>query len=130
MPLELLLLLLLLLCVVMCTPPTYPYPQSSHTHTTICLNLDFHLHVRSLLFATSFFLSISEKCSYTRDCSCTCRYVCVYTNYASTGLMSGDTQRHKSAACTSTCHNSFTTIAIVSRCTSCAGLSMFLLSHL
>ena len=28
--------------------------------------------LRSLLFATSFFLSISEKCSYTRDCSCTC----------------------------------------------------------
>ena len=26
--------------------------------------------LRSLLFATSFFLSISEKCSYTRDCSC------------------------------------------------------------
>ena len=25
----------------------------------------------SLLFATSFFLSISEKCSYIRDCSCT-----------------------------------------------------------
>ena len=24
----------------------------------------------SLLFATSFFLSISEKCSYIRDCSC------------------------------------------------------------
>ena len=22
--------------------------------------------------ATSFFLSISEKCSYIRDCSCTC----------------------------------------------------------
>ena len=28
--------------------------------------------LRSLLFATSFFLSISEKCSYIRDCSCTC----------------------------------------------------------
>ena len=27
--------------------------------------------LRSLLFATSFFLSISEKYSYTRDCSCT-----------------------------------------------------------
>ena len=26
--------------------------------------------VRSLLFATPFFLSISEKCSYIRDCSC------------------------------------------------------------
>ena len=26
--------------------------------------------LRSLLFANSFFLSISEKCSYTRDCSC------------------------------------------------------------
>ena len=29
-----------------------------------------------LLFATSFFLSISEKCSYTRDCSYTC--ICIY----------------------------------------------------
>ena len=29
----------------------------------------------SLLFATSFFLSISEKCSYTRDCSCMYMYV-------------------------------------------------------
>ena len=28
--------------------------------------------LRSLLFATSFFLSISEKCSYIRDCSSTC----------------------------------------------------------
>ena len=27
-----------------------------------------HVHVH----ATSFFLSISEKCSYTHDCSCTC----------------------------------------------------------
>ena len=27
------------------------------------------LFLHSLLFATSFFLSISEKCSYTRDCS-------------------------------------------------------------
>ena len=26
--------------------------------------------LRSLLFATSFFISISEKCSYIRDCSC------------------------------------------------------------
>ena len=26
--------------------------------------------LRSLLFATSFFLSISEKCSYIRNCSC------------------------------------------------------------
>ena len=31
--------------------------------------------LRSLLFATSFFLSISEKCSYIRDCSCTCIHV-------------------------------------------------------
>ena len=29
-----------------------------------------HVFLRSLLFATSFFLSISEKCSYIRDCSC------------------------------------------------------------
>ena len=32
--------------------------------------------LRSLLFATSFFLSISEKCSYIRDCSCT--YTCIH----------------------------------------------------
>ena len=32
------------------------------------VNFSFFLH--SLLFATSFFLSISEKCSYIRDCSC------------------------------------------------------------
>ena len=36
----------------------------------ICTCEFFFLH--SLLFATSFFLSISEKCSYIRDCSCTC----------------------------------------------------------
>ena len=34
--------------------------------------VNFSFFLRSLLFATSFFLSISEKCSYIRDCSCIC----------------------------------------------------------
>ena len=33
--------------------------------------------LRSLLFATSFFLSISEKCSYISDCSCSLKLVIV-----------------------------------------------------
>ena len=31
-------------------------------------------------FATSFFLSISEKCSYIRDCSCIHVYTTLYTH--------------------------------------------------
>ena len=41
--------------------------------------------LRSLLFATSFFLSISEKCSYIGDysyniiwCICSCSCICIH----------------------------------------------------
>ena len=51
----------------------------------------FFLH--SLLFATSFFLSISEKCSYIRDCSCMCTYN--YTSSLSVVELKGqESKRH------------------------------------
>ena len=37
----------------------------------------FSFFLHSLLFATSFFLSISEKCSYIRDCSCRYHVQCL-----------------------------------------------------
>ena len=52
----------------------YFYKPLRLLYSLIIYEIVIFLH--SLLFATSFFLSISEKCSYIRDCSCTSAIHC------------------------------------------------------